>query len=135
MYRPRPRSIAARRRERRSGRDEHLARGLQSAQQPERGQSQANAEQAKKSQLSVAELQQLLKGAAPPARHQKWQQALDDEDQRQRLPKRAAVQKLAGGQRRGGLGGVCAPEPRMARKNSDEGSSTITSERLLKLDL
>ena len=121
--------------ERRPRRDGYLARGPQSAQQPEHGQPQANAEQAKKSQLPVIELQQLLEGAAPAARHQQWQQALDHEDQRQRLPDRAAVQGQAGDQRRGGLGGVCAPELRMARKNSEEGSNTITSERLLKLDL
>jgi len=109
--------------------------GRRSAQQPECGQAESDTEQPKKAQLPVAQLQQLLEGAAPATGHQQWQKALDHEDQRQRLPKRAAVQSLAGGQRRGGLGGVCAPEPRMARKNSDEGSSTITSERLLKLDL
>ena len=46
------------------------------------------------------------------------------------------LSKAGADQRRGGLGWAWpAPEPRMARKNSEEGSTTTRSEFLLKLAL
>ena len=74
------------------------------------------------------QLQYPLEHAPPAGWRQKWKQALDDQHQGQRQPECVAVQTYF-------FAGVGTVLPRMALKNSDEGSSTIKSPFLAKLAL
>lgn len=88
-----------------------------------------DAAQPEKTDLAVAQAENLLEHAAPAARRDKGKQALQDKQAGQREPERAAVQETYF------FGAAPAPEPRMALKKSDEGSTTITSLFLAKLAL
>ena len=104
-------------------------------QNPKQKQSQQDAAKSEEAQLAIAQLHELAEAAPPaPGRHER-QEAFDHQDQRQRAPEYlGAHEKPPGAQRRGALpAGV--PAPCMARKKSDEGSTTITSLFLLKLCL
>lgn len=95
-------------------------------------QAQDDAAQAEKAQLAIAQGQQLLEHPAPSRWRDQRQQPFDHHQQRQGLPERSAVHESAYF-----LAGAAAPlpEPRMARKKSDEGSTTSTSLFLAKLAL
>jgi len=92
-------------------------------------QTRDDAAQAEEADLAVAHGEDLLEHAAPAAGREKGKQALEDKQAGQREPERAAVQEIYF------LGAVPAPEPRMALKKSDEGSTTITSLFFAKLAL
>ena len=106
-------------------------------QQPKKGQTQQDAAKSEEAQLAVAQLHELPETAPPPAWRDERQDALDHQDQRQRAPEDFGAHggSPAQDQRRGGALPAGVPELCMARKKSDDGSSTITSLFLLKLCL
>jgi len=108
--------------------------GANSPEEPEQGQAEKNAAKAEEAKLTVAQLHELAEAPPPSSRRQERQQALDHQDEGQRAPEGVAVHDACGRpQRRGAL--LVEPEPCIARKNSDDGSSTMTSLFLLKLCL
>lgn len=88
-----------------------------------------DAAQPEKTDLAVAHREDLLEHAAPATGRKKGKQAFEDKQAGQRQPERAAVQGAYF------LGAVPEPEPRMALKKSDDGSTTITSLFFAKLAL
>ncbi len=104
---------------------------LDSAHQPEQQQPGNHAAKTEKAQLPILQRQQLLEHAPPAGGRQKRQQPFYHQHQGQRGPQTVAVFQdyfLA-------AGAAVLPLPRMALKKSDDGSNTITSLFLLKLDL
>jgi len=102
--------------------------------QPEQQQTQADAAQAKKPDLTVLQLQDLREHAPPRAWRQEGQQPFHHEDQGQTQPERVGVHS----QSAYFLAGAAAPPapPRITlKKSDDEGSRTITSLFLAKVAL
>lgn len=93
----------------------------------------SHAAKAEKANLAVIQGKNLLEQLPPPEWRKNGHQTLEHKHQCKSQPKAMAVHGRA--YRLRGAGGVVAvPEPRMALKNSDEGSSTMTSDFLLKLE-
>lgn len=112
-----------------AGRPKRLSSSSHHGQQH---QTDHDAAQAEKPDLAIAESEYLLEHAAPAARGDERQDPFNHQHQRQRLPEGVSVHRVY-------FLAVAAPlpepEPRIALKKSDEGSSTITSLFLLKLAL
>ena len=112
-------------------------------QQRQRSQAKGDAAEPKKSYLTVAHREDLLKSRPPPFGRHERQKTFDDKHDSHCLPEAFAAHgtlTLNSSYRRGGVAGAVLPaapppEPRMALKKSDDGSSTITSDFLLKLAL
>ena len=110
-------------------------------QQRQRNEAEDDAAKSKKPYLPIAHGEDLLESRPPSFGSNKRQKTFDDKHDRQCLPEAVAAHcALNSSYRRGGV--ACAvlpaaplPEPRMALKKSDDGSSTITSDFLLKLAL
>ena len=106
--------------------------GRSRAQQGQQGEAGAHAHQAQEADLAVAHLEGALEDAAPGARAQERQQAFGDEQQGDGTED--DVPEAGCGQAPYFLAGAaCAPEPRIALKNSLLGSTTIRSLLLRKL--
>ena len=103
-----------------------------SGQHSQQHNADHNAAKPKETNLAVAQGEDLLKHAAPAAGRDKRQETFDHQHQSQCLPKGVAVHR---GYFLAGAAPLPEPGPRMALKNSDDGSSTITSLFLLKLAL
>ena len=98
--------------------------------QPHQQQAQADAAQAEKANLPIAQLQNLREELAPSGRRDEGVQALEHQHQGQGSPEKITVHAQAY------FFGVGATEPRKVLKNSEpEGSTTITSLFLAKLAL
>ncbi len=106
---------------------------------PEKKEPQRDAAQPEEAQLAVTQLHELAEAAPPAARRHEGQDAFDHQHERERAPEGLSAHANTGlcgfGRYRRAPAAAAPPELCMARKKSDEGSSTITSLFLLKLCL
>ena len=94
--------------------------------------SRRHAQHAEEADLAVLQLKSPLEGLAPGCRAQKRQQPFDHQHQGERNNKAITHRQIARSCRPQ-RPGPPAPPVRIVRKNSDDGSMTITSERFRKL--
>jgi len=102
--------------------------------QRQKAQTCQHAQQAKEPQLPVLQAQRSLEGLPPGRRAEQWQQPFDHQHQGH-CPQQPVEQDcaLCAGSYLRGAGAGAAPCPRMARKKSLPGSTTITSDLLRKV--
>lgn len=97
-----------------------------SNQPPNQQQAKQQAGQSEKTQLPVAELQNLSEGLAPSGRRHKWHEAFHQQNQGHGQPERRAVQAKIHAYFL--VAGAADVPPRSVLKKSELlGSSTITS--------